>query len=484
MFEATFLGHQGWLFTSGDTRLLVDPLLRESFCDAGKVGRVFPPRRFDFERFPAVDAVFFSHEHDDHFAIATLQRLERRIPVFLSSRSSQAARSILGELGFRVSLLEPGRGATLGSLSLYAFSPDHLAHDNFDEWDVLPYLVFDRAGDGSFFSHVDVEPNGRAELAARKLIERPGLFCWSNNAGNWSFMQGGPRPALLDSAKVAEIVHRHYLGLKNGFGVPALVLCSGGGMSFDGSRQWLNRNVFSADSNQICEGLSALAPETRFLAPLPGQAFRMDGGALTSITEQSEFLCAAPKSAWPARDFAGDVALMERYEPASGRTDFEEKDLDELQRELDDFAAFLYGTRTFRELYSCDSAELGERRPSFALVLLADSAFRAYVFEYQPHACRFAPVKSRKPAHEYVAGMELWATDFLAICRGELGPHAIPFGRGRVWKAGGRLHASFRDFCLYFHPLRRPARFLRLYRRLLDQADGAPPLVRSSRHIH
>ena len=92
MFEATFLGHQGWLFTSGDTRLLVDPLLRESFCDAGKVGRVFPPRRFDFERFPAVDAVFFSHEHDDHFAIATLQRLERRIPVFLSSRSSQAAR--------------------------------------------------------------------------------------------------------------------------------------------------------------------------------------------------------------------------------------------------------------------------------------------------------------------------------------------------------------------------------------------------------
>ena len=289
MFGATFLGHQGWLFTSGDTSLLVDPLLTENFCDAGRVGRVFPPRRFDFDRFPPITAVFFSHEHEDHFAIPTLQRLERRIPVFLSSRSSEAARAILRQLNFDVSLLEPGSGVTLGALSLHAFSPDHLAADNYDEWDVLPYLVLDRADHGSFFTHVDVEPTSRAEHSARALVKRPGLHCWSNNAGNWSFMQGGIKSPLADSLRVAETVLRHHAALTSSWGSPAAVLCSGGGMSFDGSREWLNRNVFSADSNEICALLSARAPGTRFMAPIPGQTFQMHSGALTAVTERSEF---------------------------------------------------------------------------------------------------------------------------------------------------------------------------------------------------
>ena len=169
---------------------------------------------------------------------------------------------------------------------------------------------------------------------------------------------------------------------------------------------------------------------------------------------------------------------MDRYEPACGRTDFDERELGELQRELDEFATFLYGTRTFRELYSCDRSELAGRRPTFALVLLADSTHRAYVFEYQPQSCRFVAVKSRKPASDYFAGMELWATDFLSICRGELGALAVLFGRGRVWKAAGRSAASLRDFCLYFHPLRRPARSLGLYRRLLEKQDAVAPVVR------
>lgn len=481
MFEATFLGHQGWLFASGEARLLVDPLLTEGFCDTGRVGRVFPPRQFDFAQFPPIDGVFFSHEHDDHFAIATLERLERRIPVFLSSRSSRAARAILGEMGFDVTLLEPGGGVSVGSLALYGFSPDHLASDNMDEWDVLPYLIFDRAGHGSFFSHVDVEPSSRVEQAARGLIPRPGLVCWANNAGNWSFMQGGVASEPPDSARVTELVLRHYRAVCKDWGAPQALLCSGGGMSFDGAREWLNRNVFTADSNEICASLAARVPEGTFSAPMPGQTFRMESGRLVSANGAADFLRAAPPSEWPARRFVGDVKLMQRYEPACGRSDFDEADFDELRRELDDFAAFLYGTRTFRALYSCDRAELGARRASFALVLLADESARAYVYEYQPESCRFVAVKSLRPARDYAAGMECWATDFLALCRGELGPHAIAFGRGRVWTSLGRLEASFRDLCLYFHPLRRPSQFLGLYRRLREQHACLTPLVRAAR---
>lgn len=31
MFEATFLGHQGWLLRTASTHVLVDPLLTEGF---------------------------------------------------------------------------------------------------------------------------------------------------------------------------------------------------------------------------------------------------------------------------------------------------------------------------------------------------------------------------------------------------------------------------------------------------------------------
>src|SRR5262249_48600652 len=104
MFSTTFLGHQGWLFSTATTRLLVDPLLTAHIGHGGVVGRVYPPRIFDLDAFPAIDAVLLTHEHEDHFDIPSLNRLDRGIPIVLSQRSSGAARAILDEMGFRVLL--------------------------------------------------------------------------------------------------------------------------------------------------------------------------------------------------------------------------------------------------------------------------------------------------------------------------------------------------------------------------------------------
>jgi hypothetical protein len=148
---------------------------------------------------------------------------------------------------------------------------------------------------------------------------------------------------------------------------------------------------------------------------------------------------------------------------------------------LEGLAGHLYASPSFRGAYSCDKRDLGNRRPTFALVLLADSGSGSYLFEYDPQACRFSPAATRDPVNDYLSGMEFWATDLLAIGRGELGSTAIPFGRGRVWNsAPERCMVSFREFCVYFHPLRRPDIFLELYRALLRRQPSVEPLVRPS----
>src|SRR5262245_19827876 len=144
MFRVTFFGHQGWLLTAGDTRVLVDPLLLDTFGNGPPYGRlrVYPPRRIDFDAFPPIDAVLFSHEHEDHFSIPSLHRIDRRIPIYLSDRASGAARRIVDELGFTSHLNSPGPRFEIGGLSFLPLAQS-MAGFHPGEWDTLALSVRD-----------------------------------------------------------------------------------------------------------------------------------------------------------------------------------------------------------------------------------------------------------------------------------------------------------------------------------------------------
>src|SRR5262245_31578751 len=113
MLETTFIGHQGWMFATQGARILVDPLLVEPFGHEGGVGVVWPPRQLDVAAMGPLDAVFFSHEHEDHFNIPSVNRLSRDIALYMPERSSSAMRRILKEIGFKVSLLSPGKAVEI-----------------------------------------------------------------------------------------------------------------------------------------------------------------------------------------------------------------------------------------------------------------------------------------------------------------------------------------------------------------------------------
>ena len=183
VFATTFLGHQGWLVRTDRACVLIDPLLREEFGDLQALAyRVFPPRVLAAEAFPAIDAVLLSHEHDDHFDIPSLARLDRAIPIYLSARSSSAAREVLAAMGFTVHPWVPGEAARIGDLDALPFAGDHVAVNCGDEWDTLPYLVRSVEGHGSLFSMVDIPITERHVAWAAEKAARPGLVSWTNNA--------------------------------------------------------------------------------------------------------------------------------------------------------------------------------------------------------------------------------------------------------------------------------------------------------------
>lgn len=212
MLETTFIGHQGWMFATDRARILVDPLLVEEFGHGGGVGVVYPPRQLDVAAVPPVDAVFFTHEHEDHFSIPSVNRLSRDIPIHVPERSSVAMKRFLEETGFRVVPVSPGQTIEIGDLRFTAFTPDHVRHDEQDEWETTPFLVQDTGDGGSFFSPVDVTVSAAIEADLKQRGVTPGLWGYANNVLNLSFQEQPPRPAPAVQPIIARFVAEHDAG--------------------------------------------------------------------------------------------------------------------------------------------------------------------------------------------------------------------------------------------------------------------------------
>ena len=122
---------------------------------------------------------------------------------------------------------------------------------------------------------------------------------------------------------------------------------------------------------------------------------------------------------------------------------------------------------------------VGQRKPTFALVLRTGDGIPADVYEYDANDCAFVAVAVREPRAIYLAGMECWASDLVAVLGGALGPITLAYGRATIWNAMPQAFRFDLFEALYrtSHPLRRPAAFLRTYRRLWEQNHAVVPAV-------
>lgn len=492
MFALTFLGHQGWLVETATTNVLIDPLLGDRFGHGGLLGEVYPPRVLDLDQLPIIDAVIISHEHDDHFDLPSLARLDRRIPIYLSSRSSIAARELLAQMGFaRVEPLEPDTLIEIGELGVQTFCAAHHGREQADEWDVFPMLIYDRGGHGSMFSSIDVRPRDADLQRLRELVPRPGIWAYANNCSRASFQdlsrpdrsQDDPAPAFSDSDDtplLARAVQRRYALLESGWGPPVATLICGAGWSFDRERAWMNHHLFPIDSGRLASALAELTgAQQPMYAPIPGQGHVMRDAAIVSTHTHRSFIRTRAPELWPAREHRGEGPRLLDYAPACGRTRVGAGGRDALTHELIDFARYLYGTPLFCELHSLPTTLASGASARPCLSLRDDDG--GFVLAYEPSACSFVPHPSADPTQEFAAGLECWASDLLALLRGELGVSALCYaGRLRVWNhSPSQLRISARELWDFGHPLRRPDRAARLYQHLLAAQPDAAPSVRA-----
>lgn len=468
MLRTTFLGHQGWLLSTESTHVLVDPLLTEAFGHGGHLGRVYPPRRIETSALPPNDAVILTHEHDDHFDVPSLARIDRRVPIHLSARSSSAAHALLRSMGFSVVPLVPQTRVQIGNIVVHAFAADHRRGGG-DEFDVVPLLL--RAHDGSVLTSVDVAPTD-AMLDAVASLGDPGIWCYAHNLTSGTFADALGSTVRDDDAElVAAAARRRYERVASRAGVPATTLVCGGGWSVPQPRAWLNRAVFPIDAVRVATMLRSHAPGP-VVAPEPGQTWEQRDGEVAEI-ERASYVSLEPREAWPDRTWSPDVRHPERYAPATGRTQPTEDERARVLAAVTDLARFWFGGPIFRSVCSLTRSMVGDREPTVALSLLVGEE-NPWVLAYDPTSCRFAQTSGADPIASFASGLELWATDLLALLEGELAPSAICFaGRLRHWNhAPAHLLVTAGTLWTFAHPLHRPEAASRLYQRC--RSDCAP----------
>jgi UDP-MurNAc hydroxylase len=138
------IGHASWLLETSVGTILTDPVFFDPF-EAG-ANASYPARDVDVSRLPAVDCIFLSHRHFDHFDIRTLATLDRRAIVFYPE-GDDLIEMALAELGFRRRrALPPWAKVRLRNVVLIA-TPSHVV------WPELGLVVHD--GDTTLWSVID-----------------------------------------------------------------------------------------------------------------------------------------------------------------------------------------------------------------------------------------------------------------------------------------------------------------------------------------
>ena len=124
--ELTFIGHQSWMVSVGNSHLLIDPIMESSFgYQSIKRIEIYPPRNCEMALMPKISAVFLSHEHSDHFHLPTLSQLDKDVPVYVSPIMIQPVVDIIRKLGLKVIRVPPNEPVTIGNLIFIPYIASH-----------------------------------------------------------------------------------------------------------------------------------------------------------------------------------------------------------------------------------------------------------------------------------------------------------------------------------------------------------------------
>lgn len=486
MLKVTFLGHQGWAISSNQTTILIDPLFHEGIGDSNEdyYLRLYPPRTFNFASMPPIQAVIISHEHPDHLHLPSLVLLDRKIPIYLSSLSSFAARRVLQEMGFTVKLLAPADHIQIESLEVITLHPD--GRTRADELDVVPFIVHETGNkQNNFFTTIDLSPTLPIIQELKTHIPKIGIWAVANNDLDVSLFYSWHPFTQDQSAERASSWKEQYKQFFQNWTPPTLTAVYGGGFSFEGSLSWLNENVFNCDQNDVVKHFRKLVPEAKIHPSLPGETFVLQSGQWTETLPSTDYLRAQSIEQWPKHQAKkpNSEEIKKFFPPGCGRTDITTKEEQELTEQLQRFAQFLFNSSLFYTLYRIGPNDCKNTRPTVAFLLRTNANNQKTVWAYDPQASAFkrdtAAEQTQDPTAAYLAGVECWATDLLALFKFERTAGYTLFGHMRFWNSMAQQWNIELDTALYLytHPLCQPDRYYTVYHRQAEAIAHVKPQV-------
>ena len=477
------------MMEASDYRLLVDPIVTAYFRNSPH-SRVwmYPPRRLLLERAGAVNAVYFSHEHEDHFHIESIHALDRETVIYLSANISEPAERILGEMGFRkVRRLFAMDQVALGTeMTLTVFPPPAAP---VERWVLQPFIK-GRSYEDSFFNLVDCPASPEfLDTLTRAKVSLLGLVCMANNMqisrSSGPHYDLRPRREVLGmNIEPARVLSSH---LKCGPMPPLRFFAVVGGGFIEGTAPF---GTFKcASQTRLAELLSEYSHgKATIFGPKPGDAIELSDAAGT-VTPAQENRIVAPSPEGQAAFEAAEAQAVEyvpsrNYEPVTGRTRLRAGEKEAIEGGLADLAVKLAAHPMHVEMTqqafarSTDGRLLPYAEGRLLLALrngAPDDPRSALAYEYQPIRRAFVPLPALPrgdPWELYPFGFECWASDLLALLEGELSIYELIKHRYRYWTAEV-TYTGRHNFALtlehLFAPEVSPEATYRLYRRAYER---------------
>ncbi|HEY0699702.1 MAG TPA: MBL fold metallo-hydrolase, partial [Micromonospora sp.] len=310
----TFLGHQSWLVEIAGTRVLVDPVLTDSFGHSDRLRfEIHPARQVVVEKMPSLDAVLITNEHLDHFHLNSLDLLPLGTRILMPRMMPKVCVRALQEAGRQVELVELGAVRRIGAVDV-VFVP---GGPDAPIWENRVASVFVRhaeENDGGVFIQSDTS------IAAPSLDGgcRPDIVVATHNGQIPPAGHLGAFDNMLPvgSAEVAEVtglrlLHGVLSGVVSNFPSVRYVTFSGGGYvqvpAKHGEFLWGN-------FEQLADIASRLSLTTRVLGMKPGQTAVIGDGTDVRLC-QAEWIHPAEPSRPVAPSDKEAVAEPDLSEP-------------------------------------------------------------------------------------------------------------------------------------------------------------------------
>ncbi len=449
--ELTFVGHQTWFISHGDTHLLLDPVLDEHFGHCREVDfRVYPPRHVDVAKMPRPTGLLLSHEHLDHFHLPSLNLLPRDIPFYVGHLLPTVVSEAIEALGFKVTRIRTEEPFQLGGFEVVLYS--RAADEVFWERRVTQVLVTPvDAPELGVFVGVDsglapqyaaevqsgARPSPRALVVANNSqFAPPGATGTHSNFLNLDAGLLSPRVGGFALMKSLFLDYQQDMEVEN------IIVCGNGFMNFAESFG----PFLLSDNKRLAAIANELAYRTFAFGPYPGETLTFQEGAVATtqadwieldrpliaelLARQAAFLKSPP------------TTVFESISPAFTSDNEAERALKRVERELEVLGPALMRSRV-GALALCTEEHLrgplGPRRVVFRFHGGPGNRVHAYALDLSDAHFHPDPHPEEDPTEVYPFGLEAYLQDFHAVVEGDLQIWDLAGNAVRSWYMGPKL---------------------------------------------